>query len=40
MRRMSFRMLVIDSTVILLKEVMWTWPFSKEELWYNNKESL
>lgn len=40
MRRMSFRMLVIDSTVILLKEVMWTRPFSKEELWYNNKESL
>lgn len=40
MRRMSFRMLVIDSTAILLKEVMWTRPFSKEELWYNNKESL
>lgn len=28
----EFRMLVIDSTVILIKEVMWTLPFSKEEL--------
>jgi hypothetical protein len=26
--------------VILIKEVMQTLLFSKEELWYNNKESL
>lgn len=36
----EFRMLLIDSTMIFIKEVMQTLSFSKEELWNYNKEGL
>lgn len=36
----EFRMLLIDSMMIFIKEVMQTLSFSKEELWNYNKEGL
>lgn len=36
----EFRMLLIDSPMIFIKEVMQTLSLSKEELWNYNKEDL
>lgn len=36
----QFRMLLIDSMMIFIKEVMQTLSFSKEEFWNYNKEDL
>lgn len=36
----EFRMLLIDCTIIFIKEVMKTLSFSKEELWNYNKDGL